>query len=85
MEQVIITNSTSVAEEWEMICPDCNRDDEIRIKATTVVSLHHNGTEPTDSDTEWDNSSITFCNHCGFTGTVKDFSEAFDKLHSVDA
>ena len=83
MENVIIVNSTSVAEEWEMICPGCSRDDEIRINATVTVSLHHNGTDPTDSDTEWDDASIAFCNHCGFTGTVRDFYDAYAARNSI--
>ena len=82
MSSIIIANSTSVAEEWEMICPGCRHDDEIHIKATITVSLHRNGTEPTDSDTEWDDASIAFCDHCGFTGTVRDFSDAFTKHNS---
>ena len=82
MTNVIIANPTTVAEAWEMICPGCRRDDEIRIKATITVSLHRHGTDPTDSDTEWDNASIAFCEHCGYTGTVRDFYDAFDKHNS---
>ena len=79
MNNVIIVNSASVAEEWEMICPGCRRDDDIRVNATVTVKLHHNGTEPIDSDTEWDDSSFALCNHCDYTGTVKDFHEAYTK------
>ena len=82
MENVIIANPSSVSEAWEMICPDCHRDDEIRIKATIAVILHRHGTDPTDSDTEWDDASIAFCKHCGFTGAVRDFEDAFTSQRS---
>ncbi len=77
MQNAIITNPATVAEAWEMICPGCRRDDAIRIKATIAVLLYRDGTDPTDSDTEWDDASISFCDHCGFTATVRDFSDAF--------
>ena len=82
MQNVIITNPTTVAEAWEMICPGCHRDDDIRIKAVIAVILTHQGTDPTDSDTEWDDASIAFCDHCGYTGTVRDFSDAFTSQHN---
>ncbi len=79
MENVIIANPSSVAEAWEMICPGCRRDDSIRIKATIAVLLYRDGTDPTDSDTEWDDASICFCAHRGFPGPARDFSDAFTK------
>ena len=82
MQRVIISNPATVAEAWEMLCPGCSRDDSIRIKAIVTVSLHRHGTDPTESDTEWDDASIAFCNRCGYTGNVKDFSEAYSKLHN---
>lgn len=75
----------SVAATWQMLCPSCLKDDQIHVKALVTVMLTHDGTESIDSDTEWDNASITHCDHCGYTATVKDFSEAFDKLHGIDA
>lgn len=82
MENIIIANLATVAEAWEMICPGCRRDDRIHIKATIEVLLDRHGTDPTNSDTEWDSASIAFCEHCGFTGIVRDFSEAFTKHNS---
>ena len=85
MENIIISNPTSVSEAWEMICPGCRRDDELHVKATITVKLDRHGTDPIDSDTEWDNASIAYCDHCGHTATVKDFYEAFDKNNTIDS
>ena len=72
-------NAETVSQVWEMICPGCRCDDDIRIHATIAVILLPDGTDPTDSDTEWDDSSIALCNRCDFTGTVKDFQDACRK------
>ncbi len=75
-------NAATVSEVWEMTCPACRFDDDIRIHATIAVILLPDGTDPTDSDTEWDDSSIALCNRCDFTGTVKDFQDAYRKPSS---
>ena len=72
-------STETVAQVWGMICPKCQRDDKIRIHATIEVSLHPDGTEPIDSNTEWDNASIANCNHCDHTNTVRDFEDAYWK------
>ena len=82
MSSIVIVNPNTVSEAWEMICPQCHRDDDIRIRATIAVILTRHGTDPTDSDTEWDDASIALCNHCRFTGTVRDFLDAFASLRS---
>jgi hypothetical protein len=82
MPKVIIVSPSSVSEEWEIICPDCKQDDSIHIHATAEVLLTRRGTEPVDCDTVWDDASIAHCTHCGFTGTVRDFEEAFKALPS---
>ncbi len=73
-----IAEPTSVADTWEMICPECQQDD-IRVHATIAVILTIDGTDSTDSDTEWDDASIALCNHCDYTGVVKDFEQAYEK------
>ena len=75
-------NAVTVSEVWEMTCPRYRFDDDIRIHATIAVILLSDGTDPTDSDTEWDDSSIALCNRCDFTGTVKDFQDAYRKPSS---
>ena len=82
MPNIIILSPNSVSHEWEMICPDCRRDDRIHIQAIVTVLLTHRGTDPVDSDTEWNGSSTAQCRHCDFTGTVQDFSNAFSALRS---
>ena len=80
MSDIVIVNPSTVSEAWEMTCPQCHRDDDIRIKAMIAVILTPHGTDPTDSDTEWDDASIALCSHCRFTGTVRDFLDAFASL-----
>ena len=82
MSSIVIVNPSTVSEAWEMTCPQCHRDDDIRIKAMIAVILTPHGTDPTDSDTEWDDASIALCSHCRFTGTVRDFLDAFASLPS---
>ena len=82
MSSIVIVNPNTVSEAWEMICPECHRDDDIRIRATIAVILTRHGTDPTDSDTEWDDASIALCNRCGSTGTVRDFLDAFASQRS---
>ena len=82
MPNIIIVSPSSVSQEWEMICPGCRRDDRIHIQATVTVLLTRRGTEEVDCDTEWDDASIAQCKHCGFTGTVSDFEDAFKALPS---
>ena len=60
-----------------MICPQCGSDGDIRIQASLVVILTPDGTDPTDSDTEWDDSSAALCDRCDFSATVRDFRDAF--------
>ena len=68
----------TVSEAWQMICPECRRDDNIRIYATIAVILTPMGTDPTDSDTVWDNASNAYCDQCGFNGILQDFRDAFN-------
>ena len=73
-----IANPSSIADAWEMICPHCQQDD-IRVQALITVILTLDGTDPTDSDTEWDDASSALCNHCDYTATVKDFRQAYNQ------
>ena len=78
-----IADPASVADTWEMICPECQHDD-MRVHATIAVILCVDGTDSTDSDTEWDDASFALCNHCDYSATVKDFQQAYDKHRQRD-
>ena len=69
----------SVSEAWQMICPQCRRDDNIRIFATVEVLLVPEGTnEVDDGTTAWDNHNSAYCHPCGFSGILQDFRDAYE-------
>ena len=71
----------SVSDAWQMICPGCRRDDNIRIFATVEVVLNPEGTtEAEDGTTAWDNHNSSYCNGCGYTGILQDFRDAYESL-----
>jgi len=66
----------SVLANYDMVCPECGRDDRLHVSATVWVKLAPDGTDFPDSgdgDTEWDDASPCKCNACDRFGTVKDF------------
>ena len=63
----------TVASVWNMRCPHCGSDDDIRVQGVCWMSLFADGTDPTDSDHEWDANSRAYCRHCDFEGSVNDF------------
>lgn len=67
--------------QWEMICPSCLQADELDVAATVIVRLTANGTDADASMTgegghEWNETSALTCGDCGWTGTVKDSTDA---------
>lgn len=69
----------TVRQEWGMACPDCGRDDHLRIEMTTWGALLPDGTDP-DACHEWDRRSSAECQSCGWTGQVRDLDlEAEEK------
>ena len=73
----------TVSEAWQMICPECHRDDNIRIFATVEVVLTPQGTdEAEDSTTIWDNHTNAYCNHCCYSGILQDFRDAHEAHHT---
>ncbi|MCY4587100.1 MAG: hypothetical protein OXB98_13780 [Bryobacterales bacterium] len=71
----------TISEAWQMICPECHRDDNIRIFATVEVVLTPQGTdEAEDSTTVWDNHNSAYCNRCGYSGILQGFRDAHETL-----
>jgi Zn ribbon nucleic-acid-binding protein len=62
----------SVLTEWDMICPKCNRDDQLQVTVQMWALLTPDGTEP-EGDQEWDSESACMCQNCGYAGQVSDF------------
>lgn len=69
----------TVAESWNMRCPKCGSDEEIRIQCTTWVDLLPEGTD-NDGDHVWDEKSPAYCGACDYGAdendkvTVADFN-----------
>ena len=67
----------SVKEQYNMKCPECDRDDALQVEITVMADLSDEGTEPA-GDHEWDSDSFCRCNECGWSGKVKDAQAEFD-------
>jgi hypothetical protein len=65
--------SATVFEEWEMRCPQCDRDDHIDVCVNVWVRLCPDGTYIDAADHEWDQDSLALCARCSFSGSVRDF------------
>jgi hypothetical protein len=68
----------SVYTNWDMRCPQCNKDHKIDVAAKIWVRLVPDGTdvdEAQDHDHEWDENSQAICRACDFQGTVADFTD----------
>lgn len=65
----------TVGNQFGYVCPHCGNGDGLYITAAVTVSLWPDGTDATDSDTEWDDNSPASCK-CGWAGKVSDFGEA---------
>ena len=72
----------SVSDVWQLICPDCEDDGALDIAATVWIRLFENGTDADaaqDGNHEWDQKSKCQCASCGWSGTVADAEEAYEK------
>jgi len=52
-------------------CPECKKDNELYIVALVTAALLPDGVDTTNSDTEWEDDSDSWCG-CGWRGSVKD-------------
>lgn len=59
-------------------CPSCESEGPFRIEACVIVMVYDDGTDGSDSDTEWGDDSYCECFNCGKYGTVKDFTNKKD-------
>ena len=66
----------SVKEYWDVVCPICGTDEDLRVEVTTMVRLTGDGHDDIDGDTEWDSDSRMSCGSCEHLGVVCDFSVA---------
>lgn len=62
----------TVRSEFGLACPQCGRDDDLRICLRSWAAITPEGTE-CDGDHHWDNKSGCICDHCNHSGTVSDF------------
>lgn len=65
----------SVGNQFGYLCPKCGKGDSLYITAQVSTALLPDGTDSTDSDTEWDVNCPAWCG-CGWRGTVDDFKMA---------
>jgi hypothetical protein len=65
----------TIGNQFGYLCPECSKGDDLRVVASVSVKLMSDGTDNTDSDTEWDDASSACCG-CGWGGHVKDFKQA---------
>lgn len=67
---------TGIAENWDMNCPKCGRDDGLAVCADIWVRLTPEGTtqpQAVDADPQWNEHHGCICVHCGHAGVVSDF------------
>jgi hypothetical protein len=65
--------SETVRDVFGLACPECGRDDNLRIVITTWATLSEDGTEPF-GDHEWDDTASCRCHSCNFSGVASDFA-----------
>jgi len=52
------------------LCPSCTKGDKLYISATVTAALLPDGSDTTDSDTEWEVGDPAWCG-CGWRGKVE--------------
>jgi hypothetical protein len=79
LEQISMSNQTPeerIGNQHGLLCPQCKKGDNLKVAAIVVVKLCPDGTDNTDSDTEWDSDSCAQCDGCDWFGHVRDFEVA---------
>lgn len=64
--------SEQVGNQHGFICPRCKSGQSIRIAAMIWADLVPDGTDNSNSDTEWSDENGAQCSDCSWTGKVKD-------------
>jgi hypothetical protein len=65
---------TTVRDRYGLACPNCHRDNHIRIWTYTTVALTPKGSvETNDAFHEWNPDHHCSCKACGHEGVVSDF------------
>ena len=69
---------STVAEAWEMQCPQCGKDDCIEIEVTSWARLTPDGTDFADAmgcghEHQWTPESSACCTACDHCARVQDF------------
>ena len=54
------------------LCPKCKSGEHLRIAARVWSTLTPYGSDNSDSDTEWTNTSDALCSECQWDGKVSD-------------
>lgn len=72
--------TNDVRSAFNMACPKCGRDDDIRIYMHTWAVLGPDGTDANDSEHIWDEHDDCACGMCGHHARVAEFMlESSDK------
>lgn len=58
---------------YDMACPKCDNDDELRVLVEAVATLTPDGTTADGSHHEWNLDHYCSCPVCRFDGIVADF------------
>ena len=73
----------STRDNWEMQCPQCGDDTDLRIDAVqaVTVSLCEDGTddEGGHGDIKWGNNDSAYCHTCDWFGTVGQMERAYSR------
>lgn len=73
-DQPIQATPETVGNQHGYLCPQCKSGERIRIACTVWGALYPEGTDTTDSDTEWGPNNKALCmeGNCDWAGKVSD-------------
>lgn len=67
----MVSTPETIGNQHGLLCPHCEKGDQLRIAATVWADLLPNGTDSSDSDTEWGDDSPVVCRGCSWAGRVE--------------
>jgi hypothetical protein len=71
-----MSNPETVGNQFGHLCPKCKQGDCLSVVARIWVGLEPDGTDPLNSDHEWDENSAAYCSNCEWHGRASDFVQA---------